>query len=71
MVRGKDAGNKEILPEEDIAIIKKPLKIKATNGDIPVKYDDAYLWYDTTEGEYYMTLKIGGTKKLTLVEDKE
>ena len=69
MARGKDL-EKEELPEEDISIIKKPLRIKTTNGDIPVKYDDAYLWYDVKEGEYYMTLKMG-TKKLTLVEEED
>lgn len=55
--------------EQQINEILKKVR-KSTNGDIPVVFEDAELWYDIKESSYYMTLKIG-MKKMTLIEEEE
>jgi hypothetical protein len=61
--------NLDKLPSGGI-IYEETLKSKGTNGDIPVKYEYAELYYDVKEGTFYMHLKVGN-KKVTLVEEVE
>jgi len=42
----------------------------ANGNTIPVKFEDAELWYDLKDGLYFITLKVG-TKKLTLEEKSD
>lgn len=57
------------LPPPEI-VYEETLKSKGTNGDIPVKYEYAELYYDIKEGTYYMHVKVGN-KKVTLIEETE
>jgi hypothetical protein len=62
-MRGKKEEETQQEPQNEKMSIRK-----SSNGyPIPVKYENAELWYNPETGKYFMTVRFG-LKKLTLEE---